>query len=506
MSNCVIDRRGFVLPKTSATTGQVNLIREKLFVTPLSKNDFKEPESYTVYTEDETNFYLPRYWGLQHINSKAKSNFIHNSSSVADFKFNKFSLRSNQIPIVDTLVDMYHDPIKRTLLPYQNKIINIGTGMGKTVLALFMMCFLKRKAIIIVHTEPLETQWFERIDDYVSGAKIGYIQGKKYEIEGCNIIVVKVQSLMSSSLNLRELLKDFDLIIYDEAHHYASKVFSNVLRILPVPYTISLTATLERSDKMECVLHWSLGEIGYKIEGQLDYNIDIKVIKYNMKHVGKYREVRIGTKLNIGAMMTNLTVIPERTCMIVREVRKLFNREPERNILMVSHRVEHLFELKELLEIYFPNQIGMIIGKKNQKRVDPDDLREAHGKKIILGIYNLVKEGLDIATICSVWLLTPMSAALQICGRMLRKHKTEYIYKPLIVEIMDGIQLYQNMHYIRLKQYIDCYLQASDSSLAYYDCNHETNYKMVLHHKVNLSTFAKDTIKPKDNPFDSDED
>lgn len=528
---CSIDRRGFILPKNIATPQQIKLIQNKLTVTPVVKSTFVEPESFKVYGYDSVNYYLPRFWALENICANPIINFKKNPNSLATFKFSNKSLRSDQCDIIGTMLDYYLETDvngRKTgrLKQFQSKIINIGTGRGKTVLALYGMCFLKLKTVIVTHTEPIEKQWKERINQYVDGAVIGYIKGKKYKIDGCNIVITKVQSLMKSTLPLEELLKDFDLVIYDEMHHYASKVFSNVLRMLATPYNISLTATFERPDKLECVLNWYLGDIGYKTEGQLDYNIDIEVLRFGIKGHKKFKELMLpGANLNIGKMMTNLTLVEERNNMIINKLHDTFRKEPERHILLVSHRLDQLFYLKEILEKTYPGEIGMIIGKKGQKIISDNEsydgmkkkdkvkmieemIEEIGNKRIILGIYNLAKEGVDIASVCSVWLLTPMCAALQVCGRMLRRKKEEYLYTPTIVEIKDNISIYGGMHYARLKQYKECYLQSLDSSLTYYDCNDETNFEIKFGHKVNLGDYAinQTKAKVKKNPFDSDSD
>ena len=494
------------MPKSIATLSQISKIEHELCVIPYIKNGFVEPESFNVYRHDKNNYYLPRFWGIKNISDKYVIKFEHNNSK-ATFKFDKKSLRTKQVPIIAKMIDYFIDKKSGLLKPFMGKIINVGTGMGKTVLALLLMCFLKRKTIIITHTEPLEVQWKERIEEYVSGATLGYIKGMKYKIDDCNIVITKVQSLMKSSLPLSELLKDFDLVIYDETHHYASKVFSNVLAKLATPYNISLTATFERKDKLEPVLNWFLGDIGYKISGQLDYDIKIDVIRFGKKNDKLFREYAIPNQgLNIGKMMTNLTLVEERNNIIVDKLVDTFKLEPDRHILLITHRLEHIFMLQERLEVLFPGQVGIIIGKKGQKKITDQDIMNVIGKKIIIGIYNLVKEGLDIVTICSVWLLTPMSDALQCCGRMLRRPKTEYVHIPNIVEFMDQMNIYKGMHFVRLRQYKESYLGSEFSSLTYHDCNDETNFKIKLGHVVNLGEFALKETKIRTNPIDSDSD
>ena len=47
----------------------------------------------------------------------------------------------------------------------------------------------------------------ERINTFVTGAKVGYIKGSKYKIDECNIVIAKVQSLMKSKYKTENELK-----------------------------------------------------------------------------------------------------------------------------------------------------------------------------------------------------------------------------------------------------------------------------------------------------------
>ena len=59
---------------------------------------------------------------------------------------------------------------------------------------------------------------------------------------------------------------EFSFSIFDETHHYCSKVFSNVFYKIGSKYNLGLTATLKRADKLEHTLNWFLGEIAVNVE------------------------------------------------------------------------------------------------------------------------------------------------------------------------------------------------------------------------------------------------
>jgi len=513
-----INRQGYVIPINSISEREINKIETELVAIPNNTGGYGDLKPFSLYTKDKKNYYVPRYWGLDNIDKNPSVHFEETSNIKCRFSSKK-SLFKEQPKIISELVNCFVDMKKVKLKPYQNKFINIGTGQGKTVLAIFMACFLKKRTLIVTNTDDLKNQWIDRIEEYTEDATIGYIKGKKYLIDGCDFVIANINSLMKSTLPLEELLEDFDLVIYDEAHHYASMVFSNVMRRIVTPYSIALTATLDRPDGLVHVLEWYLGDIGYKISGQLDYDIDIRVINFDTDDKSKFRELYLPKKdkfgkkvLNYSKMITNLTLIDERNQMIFDYVKDLLETEPERHIMMVSHRLPQLLYFKELFE-ELGEEVGLIVGKGN--KIPKEDLKSLVNKRIILGIDRLSGEALDIKSLCTVITLTPWKRILQVYGRALRRDKKDYKYKPLFIDIVDQVSVFKNLHFSRLNQFKETYLNGEHSSLRYYDCNNKTKHKITLSKEVDLKEFLKHKSKAKQitnnhklktDPFESDED
>ena len=69
-------------------------------------------------------------------------------------------------------------------------ILSLKCGGGKTILALYILCQLKMKAIVIVHKDLLMTQWYDRIHEfYIPGATIGKIQQNTIDTDGKDIVL-----------------------------------------------------------------------------------------------------------------------------------------------------------------------------------------------------------------------------------------------------------------------------------------------------------------------------
>ena len=470
----VINRQGYVFQKKYASSELLALIKNELIVTPELSTDYKTPESFKIYTEDETNFYFPRLWAIDNIDIEPQIKFKYNKKGSTNFIF-KGGLRNHQIDIIESMINIYYDKETHLLKQFAGSIISVPTGFGKTVLAIYMMSFLKKKTIIFCHTSNLVNQWIERLEQYLGNYKIGIVKGNKIEIEGYDIVIAMIQTVMTNKKDYATLLKNFDFVIYDEVHHMACKVFSNIMRIIQTPYVLGLSATLNRPDKLEKVFKWSIGNVGYLMQGSLDYDIDIRVYKYHTEDNPKFKMLnnRFTKRINMSQMMTNLTEIKSRNEMIVNIIEDIFIETPNRQIVLISNRILHLELLKELLDKIFPEQVALYIGKMNST-----ELKNAETKKIILASYNLMQEGVDIKTLDCVILAMPQSRIIQSCGRILRRLKHDYEYKPLIVDISDQLGIFNSMARKRMVEYNMKYLKSEKSSLKYYTCSEETDYEI----------------------------
>ncbi len=55
----------------------------------------------------------------------------------------------------------------------------------------------------------------------------------------------------------------FEFVIFDECHHLSAKMFSNVFKKINASYTLGLSATINRFDKMENVFIYNIGNVIY---------------------------------------------------------------------------------------------------------------------------------------------------------------------------------------------------------------------------------------------------
>ena len=124
-------------------------------------------------------------------------------------------------------------------------IIQGSTGIGKTVLASFMLKALaeqNKRGLFICHRRELIEQASKSFNDFnINHAIIG--TGYKKDLEN----PIQICSALSL-FNKLDLIKKPDFIIWDECHHIASSTWSKIFNYFPDAHHIGLTATPQRLD------------------------------------------------------------------------------------------------------------------------------------------------------------------------------------------------------------------------------------------------------------------
>jgi len=90
----------------------------------------------------------------------------------------------------------------------------------------------------------------------------------------------------------QNIFKDFGLVIFDECHHLSAKTFSKAMMKLRIPYTLGLSATLERKDNLENMIEYFLGPVMYKTSILYD-NLNAHIYNYELDNYEKNRIINI---------------------------------------------------------------------------------------------------------------------------------------------------------------------------------------------------------------------
>ena len=135
----------------------------------------------------------------------------------------------------------------------------------------------------------------------------------------------------------------------------------------------------------------------------------------------------------------------------MKEIIDLKLEEPERKFLILSGRREHLNVISKMVikeKSYLEDEIGFYLGGMKK-----DELKKASEKSLIFATFEMASEGLDILALDTLFMLTPKGDVNQSVGRILRKQADEYEYQPKIVDIVDEIETFRKLGFIRSRLY-----------------------------------------------------
>jgi superfamily II DNA or RNA helicase len=472
---------GFCIKKSLYSKNLIEVIKTYYNVKPILQYENKTEETnFNVYYEDTNYLVIPKFQSntfidINFIDEKGNEyNQIYFKINKIDYKYKtinfnfKGKLRNYQEEIINTVLEKLNIKIVDNKIEHLNieniknafgGIIELSVGMGKTLLAIYLSYLLKLKTLVIVNQEFLQNQWIERFKSFTD-AKIGKIQGKTIDIENKDVVIGMVQSISMKEYD-ETIFKEFGLVIYDEVHHYGSRVFSQALMKTSSKYTIGLTATLERSDGMIKLVNWFIGDTICKMNRNRNYRVLVKKIIFRSADptfVEKQRWITGKIRPDHKKMVDNLLKNMERNKLIINMINNLKSRG--RTIFVISELTKHLETLKigvdalikEANEEHIYNTYYYIGPTKAGEK----KMAETDGH-IIFATIQLASEALDISRLDTIILTNPIKVKLQdeqeekvkkkritqTIGRILRTETLKTLTEiPLVIDICDLFSIY----------------------------------------------------------------
>ena len=435
---------GYRIPKTEVS----NLIHLKgcLTVRPYIPKVFVDPRfvsRYPVYKESEKYIYVPKHYGIQEYGAYRET---MRDVAETDAKYWEFSGAIR--PTQQVVVDSFLKPEPR------DGIISLQTGGGKTVCALYIASKLRVPTVVLVHSTFLRDQWIERIQAFLPNARIGTVQGETVDIEDKDVVVGMLQTISMKDLPPK-LFEKIGLVIVDECHHIASESFSQAIPKLTSKYMLGLSATPERKDKLMHVINWFLGPILYQsnTDDKIDAGVKVEVIEFETDDES-FNEIvynKAGVMATV-SMINKLVEFEARNKLVAELIEDVF-AEPNRNVLVLTDRVEHTKKLLSMLPEHIQKESGIL--SSGMKPGVRDEF--CASKRILISTYQLVKEGFDNARLNTLVMATPRPDIEQIVGRILRVEKSKRTTEPLIIDIVDPtfrrqfqsrLSLYKERNYV----------------------------------------------------------
>ena len=278
-------------------------------------------------------------------------------------------------------------------------------GFGKTAVASAIVAKRSVNTLILVHKATLLEQWAVRLSEYfdVDMKTLGMLGKGKKRITSY-IDIATLQSLR----NRPEMIENYTQIIVDEVHHIPAVSFEVPLKRFRGKYILGLSATPKRKDGMHPIMFMQCGEIVHEVEP---------------KKTRFHRLQTISTSFDtfqnsFSEMLNEIMEDEERNKLIVDEIVRL----KDRNILILSERIEHLNVLYHYLDA--KNIDALLLHGGLSQKVQKQALKEATKHSVILSTSSYVGEGIDFSHLDTIVLTMPISyrgRIVQYLGRVGRR-------------------------------------------------------------------------------------
>jgi Hom_end-associated Hint/Type III restriction enzyme, res subunit len=314
------------------------------------------------------------------------------------------------------------------------------TVTHNTVMSIKILSLLRVKTLIIVHKEFLLNQWVERIKEFLPTASIGRIQGPIWDVAGKDIVIGMLQTLYDREFEQGEnAFDEFGLTIVDEVHRIGSCQFSKALLRIQTPYTLGVTATLERKDGLTKLIHMFMGPLVYSKIGGSTVDSDCVIVR-GMTFVSNdptFNDVVTDFRGQTlySTMITKLCNHGPRTRFVLDVLAGLVEETPEAQILILAHNRSLLTDLYEAIEAKEFATCGYYVGGMKQR-----DLDKSTEKQILLATYAMAAEGFDHKNLSILVMITPKTDIVQSVGRIFRANHD----RKIIVDIIDQHDIFQN--------------------------------------------------------------
>jgi len=328
------------------------------------------------------------------------------------------------------------------------------TGSGKSLLIYMLMRFYSMKTLIIVPTVSLVHQLCSDFEEYgLSEKYIHKISSGADRNTDKNFVISTWQSVYT--LN-PEWLKQFDVIIGDEAHGFKSKELVKIMsNAVNCKYRFGLTGTLDGSFTNELVLQGLFGKI-YKTTTTSDlieqkFLANLKISAILLQYSPSIRKALKGadypTEINF------LITCKKRNKFISNLALSL-----KGNTFLLYRNIDHGNEIYDTIKItmqkagitdrnvYIVN--GTIDGEEREKI---RKLIETEKDAIVVASYGTSSTGINIRNLHNIIFASPSKSRvrnLQSIGRVLRTSENKEI--TTVYDIADDLSIKKSKNFTLL--------------------------------------------------------
>ena len=251
--------KGYTIPKSLLTAEQHHKIRDDLTIQPEKFGAGGAPAGaamFPVYRESATKFFVPRHYGAKHFGE-----IPADQVRLPEGEDIHLTFAGRLKPEQEKAAQKFEEHLRTHAPGFGGGLLEVYCGWGKTAWFMYAIaCILRKKTLFIVHKECLMTQVIERIEQFLPGARVGKIQGPVIDVEGKDIVVCMLQSLVQKTYD-PAVFESFGVTVIDEVHHISSETFSQALFKVVTRHMIGLSATINRKDGTTHVIKVFIGDV-----------------------------------------------------------------------------------------------------------------------------------------------------------------------------------------------------------------------------------------------------
>ncbi|ASZ09078.1 DNA/RNA helicase [Mesoplasma chauliocola] len=367
-------------------------------------------------------------------------------------------IKENQQAIVQSKIELLSNNLtKKYLYKFQKEIIDklsyrrhinknknlviMATGTGKTLVSAFDY---KRQAeqakkdlkiLFLAHQREIVDQAIKTYRHVLENNEFGEVMyDQSINSDKPTHLFATIQTL---STRLEKFSPDdFDIIVYDEAHHIAANTFDKVFNYFKPQQILGLTATPEREDNKDIKAYF---DDEYATELRLWDAIDQKLLcPFDYYCIDDTNTNLQGVDLNSDKEIFKVINTESRNELLYKTIEKYIGVFARPTALIFCVTVEHAINIANYLKSMNLKADWLTSqNNKDRKRI----LYEfATGRINYLCVVNIFNEGIDIPEINTIILLRPTNSKtvyLQQLGRGLRK--TELKNKLEVYDLISNI-------------------------------------------------------------------
>jgi superfamily II DNA or RNA helicase len=233
-----------------------------------------------------------------------------------------------------------------------------------------------------------------------------------------------IQSL-SRKDSVDDIVAEYGQVIVDECHHLPAVSFERVFSELKARYVVGLTATPQRRDGHQPIIHMQIGPVRFRADSHsssaqrpFDHRLVVRETAFDPPSQS--------SDTTIQELYSLLVTDNQRNEQIVNDV--LVAMEEGRSPILLTERKEHLEQLHDRLKSFVRHIVTLRGGRSaNERRKIETQLASipADEERLILATGRYIGEGFDDARLDTLFLALPVSwkgTLIQYAGRLHRLH------------------------------------------------------------------------------------